>query len=187
MAPSSPLLVPATAASNRHLLSPLARVMLSHRKDNRAWRAAELGEPLEWRIEDGDRLMRPWTWSWVGSLPQPCCESGLVSCWCGWWWWWRLQRREKRRRGAVQRHRREETSVDGGRKRGQWRQQLVSSPAPWSWSLRWLHWRSSAGTQLGCRWSTHVAEVASTSQGWSWAERRRTCWEEELLLTVLRD
>ena len=29
--------------------------------------------------------------------------------------------------------------------------------------------------------------VASTSHGWSWAERRRTCWEEELLLTVLRD
>ena len=61
---------------------------------------------------------------------------------------------------------------------------MVSSPAPWSWSRRWLHWRSSSGAQLGCRWSTHVAEVASTSHGWSWAERRRTCWEEELLLTV---
>ena len=61
---------------------------------------------------------------------------------------------------------------------------MVSSPAPWSWGLRWLHWRSSSGAQLGCRWSTHVAEVASTSHGWSWAERRRACWEEELLLTV---
>ena len=60
---------------------------------------------------------------------------------------------------------------------------MVSSPAPWSWGLGW----SSSGKQLGCRWSTHVAEVASTSHGWSWAERRRTCWEEELLLTVLWD